>query len=633
MAPGPRRTQTAGMNSSIAHFTGAAASLPSRLAPALLIAVAALAAAAGPAAAAGCDATYVAATHVLTIDSCSHDPDAPTIAEISRTPAGSILLDDQAIAGGPTVTNTDTIVYVGDDSETDEITLDMSNGRFTPGYSPEPGGVPEIELTIDGGTGAPNFLGILGHATEGDAILLLAAGIDFGADGDIDLTRTNIGGVLAVDGQGGRDYLRGAGFQGQAPNTGPLRLRGGADNDVLGGGIGADQLIGGDGRDAVIENGAGFVLTDASLIGNGSDALASIEYATLSGSNAPDVIDASAFSGGVGLTGSGGDDTLLGGAGDDNLRGQLGDDVIDGGPGTDAVGESVLEDAVLTDVSMTGSGTDSLTSIEQGSIYGSALDQTLDASGFSGPTTIVAGPGADVLIGGSATDQLDGREGPDELRGGEGADAYLAGAGDDRVLSGDEVLEQVDCGDGADIAVADQLDGLLGCEQIDRGGAPLEPDEPDEPDEPAQPSQPSQPSTPSAPATPAADAIAPVLSQLALARRRFRAAGAGTALRFTLSEPATVALRIERVAPGRRAGGRCRAPSARNRARPRCKRFLRLRGVLTHSAAEGANRVLLRGRLGRRALRPGRYRLVATATDAAGNRSIPRRATFRIVAR
>jgi hypothetical protein len=58
-----------------------------------------------------------------------------------------------------------------------------------------------------------------------------------------------------------------------------------------------------------------------------------------------------------------------------------------------------------------------------------------------------------------------------------------------------------------------------------------------------------------------------------------------------------------------------------------------LRGTLTHAGLAGPNKLVLRGRLGRRALAPGRYRLVALATDAVGNRSAPMRTSFRIVAR
>jgi hypothetical protein len=47
------------------------------------------------------------------------------------------------------------------------------------------------------------------------------------------------------------------------------------------------------------------------------------------------------------------------------------------------------------------------------------------------------------------------------------------------------------------------------------------------------------------------------------------------------------------------------------------------------AAARG--RIGFSGRIGRRALRPRRYRVTLTATDTAGNRSRPRRASFRVV--
>lgn len=53
--------------------------------------------------------------------------------------------------------------------------------------------------------------------------------------------------------------------------------------------------------------------------------------------------------------------------------------------------------------------------------------------------------------------------------------------------------------------------------------------------------------------------------------------------------------------------------------------------TLRRAGRPGANRIALTGRIGRRALRPGRYRLRVTATDAAGNRSRTRTRTFRIV--
>jgi hypothetical protein len=65
-----------------------------------------------------------------------------------------------------------------------------------------------------------------------------------------------------------------------------------------------------------------------------------------------------------------------------------------------------------------------------------------------------------------------------------------------------------------------------------------------------------------------------------------------------------VTLCIERLAGGRR----------------------RAAATLRRSGRAGANRVRFSGRIGRRALRRGRYWLTIRATDGAGNRSAARRA-------
>ena len=54
-------------------------------------------------------------------------------------------------------------------------------------------------------------------------------------------------------------------------------------------------------------------------------------------------------------------------------------------------------------------------------------------------------------------------------------------------------------------------------------------------------------------------------------------------------------------------------------------------GQLTLAGAAGPNRMRFSGRLRSRRLAAARYRLRATAIDAAGNRSAPARAAFRIL--
>jgi PKD domain len=136
------------------------------------------------------------------------------------------------------------------------------------------------------------------------------------------------------------------------------------------------------------------------------------------------------------------------------------------------------------------------------------------------------------------------------------------------------------------------------------------------------------------------DAIRPVISGFrASARRIAPSAGEAEAalapavrFRFRLSERARVRIAIQRGVAGRRKGRRCVAPG---RARPRAKRCTRWVTITTlrSRAAPGPNSIRFAGKVRGRALRPGRYRGLALATDSVGNPSRPRSAGFRPVAR
>jgi hypothetical protein len=106
----------------------------------------------------------------------------------------------------------------------------------------------------------------------------------------------------------------------------------------------------------------------------------------------------------------------------------------------------------------------------------------------------------------------------------------------------------------------------------------------------------------------------------------------GTRLSWRLSERADVQVTVSRVLPGRRAGRRCVAPTARNRSGRACSRLTVAGRFAIRNAAERGSRSFS-GRIGRRSLSPGRYRARLLAQDAAGNRSAPRVLVFRIVAR
>jgi hypothetical protein len=126
-----------------------------------------------------------------------------------------------------------------------------------------------------------------------------------------------------------------------------------------------------------------------------------------------------------------------------------------------------------------------------------------------------------------------------------------------------------------------------------------------------------------------------VLDRVALSRRAFgvvpargRATGRrGAVLSLRLSAAATVTLTFERVVRGRRVRGRC-SPSARRGTR--CTRRTTA-GRLTRMLDAGTSELALTGRLGRRGLSPGAYRLHVDARTADGRQATRRTLTFTIV--
>lgn len=104
----------------------------------------------------------------------------------------------------------------------------------------------------------------------------------------------------------------------------------------------------------------------------------------------------------------------------------------------------------------------------------------------------------------------------------------------------------------------------------------------------------------------------------------------GTTFSFSLSQAATVSFTFDKHASGRRVGGKCVAPTPKNRKRRGCTRTVKA-GLLTLKGHAGANRVRFEGMLvTRQKLTPGRYTLRAVAR-ALGKSSRTRTARFTIV--
>ena len=185
------------------------------------------------------------------------------------------------------------------------------------------------------------------------------------------------------------------------------------------------------------------------------------------------------------LVGGGGFDRISGGEGNDTLRGS-GDsngtyyndnmhDYLMGGNGYDKVLEEVLENAELTPSYLklaSFSGTvveyNMLNSIESIKLHGNNLDNTIDASTYSGGNLFVdAGSGDDVLMGSEGNDILVAGNGHDLVLGNGGHDFIVGDHGND-ILKGNAGDDIIIGGQGHDdIAGGTGKDFLLGNEGND----------------------------------------------------------------------------------------------------------------------------------------------------------------------
>jgi CSLREA domain-containing protein len=105
----------------------------------------------------------------------------------------------------------------------------------------------------------------------------------------------------------------------------------------------------------------------------------------------------------------------------------------------------------------------------------------------------------------------------------------------------------------------------------------------------------------------------------------------GTTFTFALDEQARVSFAFTQRVGGRKVKGRCVAQTRKNHRQRACNRTV-TRGTLSFTGHSGTNRVSFQGRISRtKKLKPGRYTLIITATNAAGQHSRAKALRFTIV--
>lgn len=245
---------------------------------------------------------------------------------------------------------------------------------------------------------------------------------------------------IVVDGGAGNDLIIGSNLADRiSGGLGNDTLRGNGGNDTLSGGNGVfnDSINGGDGVDVLVElANTDFTLTNTSLVGQGTDVLAGIEQAQLTGGPGNNRINASRFT--LGRA------TLLGAGGNDLLEGSSGNDVLDGGAGNDT-----LRGGAGNDFLTGGTGSDALV----------GLDGNDSLHGGGGNDSLIGGLGQDLLSGGDGNDLLIGGFGTDTLSGDLGNDTAVAGQG--RSNSPRNGTSRSDAGDVVSAEVTDELFATL----------------------------------------------------------------------------------------------------------------------------------------------------------------------------
>lgn len=351
---------------------------------------------------------------------------------------------------------------------------------------------------------------------------------------------------------------------------------------------------------------------------------------------------------------------IKGGTGNDRISNQKQAGTLDGGPGTD-----VIRPGLGADVITGGTGLDAVDYSERTKpvrINFFAVDDSTEqgeqgeGDSFSGDDVEVAfgGKAGDVLIGngndeqfvpGPGTDTVEMRQGTDvaDLRDGE-KDTITCGTGDDTVYTDLQDVVNADC---ENVSRTSTTPPLSGGEQP---GPPTFEAFPVNPNPPAPgdgsdggsgggtPGGGSSPAgTPGQPGTPGAgpaDVVRPKLSLAHVTRKAIRRRAGVTNLRFTVSEPAALAVKVEKLVAGRRSGGRCvkATEKLRRRGAKACTRAVKVT-TLQRAKVEGVTSIRLTTRINRSTLGAGRYRLTLVATDAARNASVAVKVGLRVTRR
>lgn len=322
-------------------------------------------------------------------------------------------------------------------------------------------------LILDQGTGATTT--VLYSAVDQTTIMIGSRSVIFGLA---------IAGATKTFTDGGVLFIGGTGSDQAATDSRGDGLYGGASNDTLNGGDGANLLQGNQGNDSLIGGGG----VDIIYGGQDDDRISVGASQTLGGTNfaqgnrGNDTVSGSPTDSDTLLGGQGNDvinitdpgsprelgllDNRLGfsGGGNDFLNGNLGNDTIFAGEGNDTIlgedGDDFLQDGGGSNSLTGGAGNDTMIARANNTIDGGAGNDVvgMDTGRFviqlgdgddlclpldlrdTDSATVDGGAGNDAITTSSGSDSVSAGVGNDSIDGGAGADTVSGGAGIDRFL-------------------------------------------------------------------------------------------------------------------------------------------------------------------------------------------------------
>jgi Ca2+-binding RTX toxin-like protein len=612
----------------------------------ILVTIALLAAAGAQSASAAVTCDLTANTLAVTMDG--------GVSTVARS-GNDIVVSDSTpkvcTGGSPTVTNTDTINMTDSSAGNTRFRIDLSGGPFAPGVTDEAGPSDEIEINVFMGPGSQDELDVLGtpandfwragKTSAANGINLNPAsesGLVAGQDADVVYHDAEF--LFTVPQAGSDRVLADGGPEFDGPITTPAtefdgedgddQISGGDGNDIVLDGPGNDRVSGGAGNDRLFppagdtgdddfDGGAGVDRISSGLVtgairidlrltgrqdtgGEGNDLVSNVEEVIATSQD--DVV-----------VGDDGDNALSGADGDDLLIGLGGADALAGDAGVDTASYAIVPAGAIQGVNVDlgvgasqntgGAGIDTLTGVEN--LVGSPFADMLRGDGAANTFSIRDGVGDGVACADGADTVIADVEGTDtiapdceskqfDLRPDTVIDSGPPGLSRRRTpafsfhttKAGSTLqcsLDSAAFGDcSSPLTLGRVSDGVHRFSVRSRdmlGALDLSP----------------------AVRAFTVDATRPVVTRAKVARRGRKR----VAVRYRLSEAASVRITIQRCTRHAKTGRRC--------ARFRTVQTLRRKG------RKGANAHSLKSR-------PGLFRATLVATDKAGNKSKPRTLRF-----